>query len=102
MASATHSRNKNSANPGMLSKIWIIDRETAEKTLGINSQKVSRSKTPSSSRNSPTNDRTLRRNRIDELFNVGMLFSAKNSKKSSMKELAVKSLSRISFFMLHR
>ena len=43
MASAKHVRDHKSVSADMLSKIWRIDRDTAERTLEITSQRVSRS-----------------------------------------------------------
>ena len=83
MASATHVRDHKSVSADMLSKIWRIDRDTAEKTLEITSQRISRSDAPSLSRNYPTNDRMLRYDRIDDIFYTDTFFSTKKAKKSS-------------------
>ena len=83
MASATHVRDHKSVSADMLSKLWRIDRKTAERTLEVTSQRVCRDETPSLSRQYPTNDRMLRYKRIDELFFMDTFFSAKKAKKSS-------------------
>ena len=83
MASTTHVRDHKSVSTDMLSKIWRIDRDNAERTLEITSQRVSRSDVPSLSRNYHTNDRMLRHDRIDEMFCTDIFFSTKKAKKSS-------------------
>ena len=82
MSSATHVRDYKNVSADMLSKIWRIDRDTAERTLEITSQRISRSDAASLSRNYPTNDRMLRHDRINEMFYTDTFFSTKKSKKS--------------------
>ena len=59
MASAAHARDEKGVSAKELSKIWRIDLEAAEKTLGITSQRCKRSGNPTLSHNLNTNDRML-------------------------------------------
>ena len=43
MSSATHVRDHKSVSADILSKIWRIDRDTAERTFEITSKLISRS-----------------------------------------------------------
>ena len=68
MVSATDARISKSLQADHLSKVWRIDRETAQKTLNITSQNCVRKPSTNLSRNYATNDKMLRYKRINEYF----------------------------------
>ena len=61
-------RDQKRTSTKILSKIWRIDRDTAERNLDVTYKKFRRSDTPSLSRNYPTNDRILRYKKLMNYF----------------------------------
>jgi hypothetical protein len=66
-----------------LSKVWRIDMETAENTIGITSQNCNRKQTTDLPRNYVTNDKMLRYQRIKEFFFMDTFYATKKAGKSS-------------------
>ena len=68
MASAICMRDHKSDSTEIRSKIWKINLETSERTLGVTSHRFSRSYVPSLAINDPTNYRMLMHDSVDKLF----------------------------------
>ena len=85
MVSAAHGGKSKGINAAHLAKIWQIDLDLAEKTLGITTQNSQRTDDPKLSRNYGTNDRMLRYKRIREHFFMDTFFATKKAGKSSRK-----------------
>ncbi len=83
MISSTTAGKQKGVDAVLLSKLWRIDLETAERTLGVTSQRVNRTDDPTLSRNYGTNDRMLRYKRLDEYFFMDTFFATKKAGKST-------------------
>jgi hypothetical protein len=83
MVSPAHAGRPKGVKAEHLSKIWKIDLEDAERTLGITTQHSKRTDNPALSRNYSTNDRMLRYKRINEYFFMDTFFATKKAGKSS-------------------
>jgi hypothetical protein len=81
--SAAHAKRHGGVDAGHLSKVWRIDVESAERTLGVTTQQSQRTDNPKLSRNYGTNDRMLRYKRIHEYFFMDTFFATKKAGKSS-------------------
>jgi hypothetical protein len=83
LLSATQAGKSKGIDATHLSKIWRIDRKTAERTLEVTSQSSKRVDNPTLSRNYGTNDRMLRYKRISEYFFMDTFFATKKAGKST-------------------
>jgi hypothetical protein len=83
MLSAAHAGRPKGVKAKHLSKIWKIDLEDAERTLGVTTQHSKRTDNPLLARNYSTNDRMLRYKRINEYFFMDTFFATKKAGKSS-------------------
>lgn len=83
MTSATHATPRNTADAEHLSKIWRIDLEAAERTLGVTTQSKTRVSNPKLARNFGTGDRMLRYKRIKEHFFMDTFFATSKAGKST-------------------
>ena len=66
-----------------LSKVWMINAKTSERTLDVTIQLLCCSEDPTLSRNYSTGDPTLRYKRIDQYFVINTFFFYKKEGKSS-------------------
>lgn len=84
MVSATFAKERSTGvDAEHLAKVWRIDLDSAKRTLGITSQRSTRTENPELSRNYGTNDRMLRYRRINEHFFMDTFFATKKAGKSS-------------------
>jgi hypothetical protein len=82
--SAARAKQHGGVDAGHLSKVWKIDLEAAQRTLGVTStQQSQQTDNPKLSRNYGTNDRMLRYKRIHEYFFMGTFFATKEAGKLS-------------------
>ena len=79
MDSATHVSPRKNISANQLSKVWKIDRDSAQKTLYITSQHYKRKVNPALSRNYPTGDRMLRYKRLKEIFFMDTFLLTRNN-----------------------
>jgi len=77
---ATTSKRPKGVTAEHLSKIWSIDREAAERTIGITSQYVKHQESDHFLRRYPTIDRCLRYKRINTHFFMDTFFVTKRAK----------------------
>ena len=83
MVSAAHVIRPKVIDASHLSKIWIIDLDSAKQTLEVTSQHIMRSDNPTISRNFGTNDHMIRYKIIKEHFFMDTLLSTKTTGDSS-------------------
>ena len=82
-SSATSASHVKGVTAEHLSKIWKIDKDTANRTIDVTTQRVRRSDDPSLARNFSTNDRMLRYRRLKEHFYMDTFFATKKAGVSS-------------------
>ena len=78
--SAAHAESPKGINAKELSKVWMIDIETAKRTLKVTSQRRRQDGNSTLSRNINTNDRMLRYKRINTHFFTVTFFATKKAK----------------------
>ena len=83
IVSAAHTSRPKGIYASHISKIWIIDLDSAKRTLEVTSQNSRRSNNPNLSSNYETNDLMLRYKVIKENLFTETFFSTKTAAKSS-------------------
>ena len=77
MASTVQAVKIRGVGPKLLSKIWRISHEDAQRTIDVTTQMSTRTNDPTLSRNYSTNDRMLRYKRIKHFFFMDTFFATK-------------------------
>ena len=83
MVSAAHTSRPKGIDASHLSKIWIIDLDSAKRTQEVTYQHSTGSDNPTLSRNYRKNDRMLRYKRIKDHFFMYTFFSTNTAGKYS-------------------
>ena len=79
LISADHAKKHGVVDTGHLSKIWKINIEASEWTLGVNTQQIQRTENTKLLRNNGTNNSMLRGKRIHEYSFMDILFPTKEA-----------------------
>ena len=83
MASTAQAGKTRGVDPKLLSKIWRISHEDAQRTIDVTTQTSTGTDDPTLSKNYSTNDRMIRYKRSKDFFFMDTFFATKKGGQSS-------------------